>query len=304
MTMRRLRRPHCSKRFDCSMVPFRIARVCCVVFSILGTCGRNVWISRRFSEWACLFPRSLVRVVVSPTPGVFSTFSCEFVFRIVELVKTCGSLSLPFQSSRVHATFQFGTHDRSYSHIHRACVFVSVVVAGVAVEATYNFTFNGNPWITHTSSADPDAHVWDGTVWVYCSKDANLRLRGLGPDAFNYDHMDGYNVFSSTDLINWVDHGEIFHSRNSPWGPPGWMWAPSAHWNGKYGSEAIYYLYYPHKDLEGTELELLCWRPLGAKLITFHIISLFDEKAYGGWEWQQPQLRPGPSPTLARRSKV
>jgi arabinoxylan arabinofuranohydrolase len=136
---------------------------------------------------------------------------------------------------------------------HRRHRFISLLSLwiGIVRAATLNFTFHGNPWIRHNTSADPDAHVWDGVVWVYCSMDGNLREYGLDSNAFAYDYMDGYHAFSSTDMINWVDHGEIFHSRNSPWGPSGWMWAPSAYWNGKRGADAKYYLYYPHKDFQG-----------------------------------------------------
>jgi arabinoxylan arabinofuranohydrolase len=122
---------------------------------------------------------------------------------------------------------------------------------------TFNFTYSNNPssnpWIRQTPGSDPAAVVWGDTVWVYVSQDANLRLQGLGPNDYKYDYMDGYRALSSTDMVNWVDHGEVFHSRNVSWGFPsgGWMWAPSAHWNGKSGSEAKYYLYYPHKDKDG-----------------------------------------------------
>lgn len=117
--------------------------------------------------------------------------------------------------------------------------------------ASFNFSFSGNPWIRHISAADPDAHVWNNTVWVFCSMDANLREKGLGSDASTYEYMDGYHVFSSTDMVDWIDHGEIFHSRDVSWGGPGWMWAPSAHWNGKSDEESIYYLFFPHQDWDG-----------------------------------------------------
>jgi beta-xylosidase len=60
--------------------------------------------------------------------------------------------------------------------------------------------------------------------------------------------MDGYHVFSTKDMINWTDHGEIFHSADVPWAwaKGGFLWAPgSARANGKY------YLYYPIKDKAG-----------------------------------------------------
>jgi beta-xylosidase len=59
--------------------------------------------------------------------------------------------------------------------------------------------------------------------------------------------MDGYHVFSSKDMVNWTDHGEILHSSDVSWASDkgGFLWAPgSARKNGKY------YLYYPLKDKE------------------------------------------------------
>jgi arabinoxylan arabinofuranohydrolase len=139
----------------------------------------------------------------------------------------------------------------------RPLIVVSFVGVASIDAQKFNFTYSNNPpsnpWIRQTPGSDPAAVVWGDTVWVYCSQDANLRLEGLGPNDYKYDYMDGYRALSSTDMVNWVDHGEIFHSRNVSWGiaSGGWMWAPSAHWNGKSGSEAKYYLYFPHKDLAG-----------------------------------------------------
>jgi beta-xylosidase len=57
--------------------------------------------------------------------------------------------------------------------------------------------------------------------------------------------MDGYHAFSSTDMINWTDHGEVLHTRDIPWAHGGWLFAPgAAHKNGKY------YIYFPVKDKE------------------------------------------------------
>lgn len=97
--------------------------------------------------------------------------------------------------------------------------------------------YEKNPFILEHSATDPDVHVWNGKVWVYCSQDHQRRPYDDG----NYAVMDGYHVFSSEDMINWTDHGEILHSRDVPWGGEGYMWAPgAAHKNGKY------YIYYPH----------------------------------------------------------
>lgn len=109
----------------------------------------------------------------------------------------------------------------------------------------HNFRFEGNPLSRMHSAADPDVHVWDGVVWMYTSQDRNV---DPAKHKHHYDAMDGYHAFSSTDLINWTDHGEIFHSSDVAWRweKGGFLWAPgAARKNGKY------YLYYPLKNAEG-----------------------------------------------------
>jgi len=101
----------------------------------------------------------------------------------------------------------------------------------------YHFKYEGNPLSRMHSATDPDVHVWNDTVWMYCSQDHEI------VNGDTYATMDGYHAFSSTDLVNWTDHGEVMHSRDVAWGANGFMWAPGAAYkNGKY------YLYFPHKD--------------------------------------------------------
>ena len=93
-----------------------------------------------------------------------------------------------------------------------------------------------NPFITHMYTADPSAHVWeDGRLYVYASHDVDPP-RGC-------DLMDRYHVFSTDDMVNWTDHGEILNSSQVSWGRKdgGFMWAPDcAYRNG------TYYFYFPH----------------------------------------------------------
>jgi arabinoxylan arabinofuranohydrolase len=109
----------------------------------------------------------------------------------------------------------------------------------------HNFTFEGNPVSRMHSATDPDAHVWDDEVWVYTSQD---RLVDSTKHKHHYDAMDGIHAFSTKDMINWTNHGEVFHSSDVPWSweKGGFMWAPAAaRANGKY------YLYYPIKNKDG-----------------------------------------------------
>lgn len=97
-------------------------------------------------------------------------------------------------------------------------------------------TVSQNPFVSSIFTADPSAHVWkDGRMYIYASRDMDP-ARGC-------DLMDHYHVFSSADLVNWRDEGEILWSGDVSWGRPegGFMWAPDcAYYNGKY------YYYFPH----------------------------------------------------------
>lgn len=93
-----------------------------------------------------------------------------------------------------------------------------------------------NPFIRGIYTADPSAHVWaDGRLYVYPSHDIDPP-RGC-------DLMDHYHVFSTDDMLNWTDHGEILCSDDVPWGREegGFMWAPDCAYK-----DGIYYFYFPH----------------------------------------------------------
>jgi len=100
----------------------------------------------------------------------------------------------------------------------------------------------GNPFVRDIFTADPSAHVWaDGRLYVYPSHDIDP------PNGC--DRMDKYHVYSTDDMINWTDHGQIIEASQVPWDVPitnastnaTFMWAPDcAYKNGKY------YFYFPH----------------------------------------------------------
>ena len=123
------------------------------------------------------------------------------------------------------------------------------------LEYPYHFKYVGNPLSRMHSAADPSVHVWDGVVWVITSQDRNMDST---KHSFHYAAMDGYHAFSSTDMINWTDHGEIFHSSDlnkSAWGntPENYMWAPGAARKQDKNGVWTYYLYYPHNAKFGGE---------------------------------------------------
>lgn len=125
--------------------------------------------------------------------------------------------------------------------------FLAVAIAGISASSVSGanakkkkkgtpVTLGPNPFITHMFTADPSAHVWkDGRLYVYPSHDIDPP-RGC-------DLMDRYHVFSTDDMVNWKDHGEILNSSQVPWGRPegGFMWAPDCAYK-----DGTYYFYFPH----------------------------------------------------------
>ena len=56
---------------------------------------------------------------------------------------------------------------------------------------------------------DAEAHVWeDGRIYLYGSLDIEGRMEYCS---------DRYHVYSSDDMVNWVDHGECFNFDQVKW---------------------------------------------------------------------------------------
>lgn len=87
-----------------------------------------------------------------------------------------------------------------------------------------------NPFVSHIFTADPSAHVFDGRVYVYASHD---------PDHQSAYEMVDYHVFSSTDLVNWQDHG-VALAASDTWAQ--YLYAPDCCYS---KSQGKYYLYFP-----------------------------------------------------------
>lgn len=87
-----------------------------------------------------------------------------------------------------------------------------------------------NPFITDFYAADPSAHVFNNRLYVYPSHDK---------DDANWFDMDDYHVYSTSDMVTWVDHGVVLSLDQVQWARK-WLWAPDcAYRNG------TYYFYFP-----------------------------------------------------------
>ena len=94
-----------------------------------------------------------------------------------------------------------------------------------------HYELGGNPVITHMYSADPSAHVFGDSLYVYPSHD---RDRAMGFD------MEDYHVYVTGDMKTFEDRGVIFRPFEQTVWATKQAWAPDCvEQNGKY------YLYYP-----------------------------------------------------------
>jgi len=99
--------------------------------------------------------------------------------------------------------------------------------SGVNPGRSFKDIKNHNPLITQRYSADPGVMVYDGRVYVYATNDGDTSVRYNNEN--KYDQINTINCMSSSDLVNWVDHGSIPAAGGG--GAAKWAknsWAPTA----------------------------------------------------------------------------
>jgi len=130
------------------------------------------------------------------------------------------------------------------------------------------------PIIKSIYTADPSARVGhDGKLYIYASHDMDP-ARGC-------DFMDRYHIFSTEDMVHFLDEGEILRSDDVTWGRPegGFMWAPDCIYK-----NGTYYYYYPHPA--GTHWNDT-WK-IGVAVSKhpakdFRDIGYIEKEGVGGW---------------------
>ncbi|MFI3322558.1 MAG: family 43 glycosylhydrolase [Rikenellaceae bacterium] len=74
--------------------------------------------------------------------------------------------------------------------------------------------------------ADPSAHQWDGKYWIYPSTDE--------PGSTSWEEMERWKLYSSTDLAEWKDEGQIFSLDDVSWASNAAFAPDAVKRNGKY----------------------------------------------------------------------
>ncbi len=134
----------------------------------------------------------------------------------------------------------------------------------------------GNPITTHEFGADPYAIEYQGRVYVYMTAD-DYQYDDNGEVISNdFNYITSLRVVSSTDLVNWTDHGEIdVAGQNGGKGPAMWAshsWAPAIAYQ-KVDGKDKFFLYFAN-DASGigvleADTPLGPWRdPIGKALLT------------------------------------
>lgn len=113
-----------------------------------------------------------------------------------------------------------------------------IILPAAALVASLSLSAQ-NPIIRDAFTADPSAHVFNGRVYLYPSHDIPAPADFARKDWFC---MADYHVYSSDNLVDWVDHGVIVDQKHVPWvnDTSYSMWAPDC--NVKDGK---YYFYFP-----------------------------------------------------------
>jgi hypothetical protein len=95
-----------------------------------------------------------------------------------------------------------------------------------------------NPIVQTNYTADPAPMVHNGTVYLYTTHDEDKTVR-------NFFTMNDWRCYSSTDMVNWTDHGAILNFKDFSWSR-GDAWAGQCIYrNGKY------YFYVPINQKNG-----------------------------------------------------
>lgn len=136
--------------------------------------------------------------------------------------------------------------------LRRLCVLVIVsCLIGGALFSMPQVAMAENPIIQTTYTADPSPLVVGDTVYLYTTRDERRETNSK-----EWSLMNEWRCYSSKDMVNWTDHGQIAHA-NTFNGVNNWRaWAPQCvmrpiYENGKWKDK--YFLYAP---FNGTKIDV------------------------------------------------
>ena len=123
--------------------------------------------------------------------------------------------------------------------LSRICLFSFASLLSLQSAATANEeTTRGNPIVTDIYTADPAPLVHDDTLYIYTGRDEQTRSK----TGFL---MREWHCFSTTDMVNYTDHGAILDYRDFRWAKGDAFAAHVTERDGKF----YWYVSVRHKDI-------------------------------------------------------
>jgi beta-xylosidase len=118
---------------------------------------------------------------------------------------------------------------------HTGCVLaLGIALLGPIGHASAQPGMSGNP-ILPGWYADPEAHVFENTYWIYPTYSAP------------YDQQTFLDAFSSKDLVTWTKHDRVLDNANVKWAKRA-LWAPSI-----VEKDGWYYLFFGANDIQNDQ---------------------------------------------------
>ena len=101
-----------------------------------------------------------------------------------------------------------------------------------------------NPVIAYKFGADPAVLVYKDKAYLYATNDMQQFEFSKGKIENNYGKIASLNIFSSKDLVNWTNHGEIqVAGKSNPQAAARWAnnsWAPAVAWKNIDGKDKFF----------------------------------------------------------------
>lgn len=98
-------------------------------------------------------------------------------------------------------------------------------------EKAFKMPGENNPVVAHKYGADPAVLEYKDTLYIYSTNDMQQLEFTKGRIDNGYNKINTLNVFSTKDMVNWTDCGEIaVAGKNNPVGAAKWAansWAPA-----------------------------------------------------------------------------
>lgn len=96
-------------------------------------------------------------------------------------------------------------------------LMITLIITALALSAMTVSSYADNPIIQTSFTPDPAPMVYDGVLYVYCGEDSTQDN--------GFYNMTDWRCFSTTDMVNWTDHGVLMYSESFEWADPGTAWA-------------------------------------------------------------------------------